>query len=77
MLSQEQINVDLFNEVKRKNAVIANMQKRLDYLNEALEDVEVEICLSRNDSAERALNLLQKAKQKDKDFRSELTKRGE
>lgn len=74
MLSQEQINVDLFDEVKRQNAVIAIMQKRLDYLNEALEDVEVEICLSRNDSAERAMDLIRKAKQKDKQFRSELAK---
>lgn len=51
-----------------------NMQKRIDYLLEALEDVSVEISLSRHDSAERALSLIRKANQRDIQFREDLKK---
>lgn len=66
--------LDIFEEVNQKNLLIANMQKRLDRLRESLEDIEIEICLSRHDSAEKALNLIQKARENDKKYRSELKK---
>jgi hypothetical protein len=56
------------------NLIQTSMQKRVDYLLEALEDISTEICLSRHDSAERALSLIRKANQKDIQFREELKK---
>lgn len=56
------------------NIIQTNMQKRIDYLLEALEDVSIQICLNRYDSGEKALSLIRKANQRDIRFREDLKK---
>lgn len=57
---------------KKNLDIQANMQKRIDYLLDALENIEVEICLSRNDSAEKALSFIRQVKKRNEKIRGEL-----